>query len=55
MDSTIWIGIAVGFLDVVLTVGTVLVALKLLHHAFEWEDAWERKNYPEEYYRHRDW
>lgn len=41
-DPNIWIGIAIIFLTTFLNVGITLVAFKVLHHVFEWEDAWER-------------
>jgi len=50
MDPNIFVGIAVVFLSAMLNVGAVLVGMKVLHHVFDWEDKWERKNYPKEYW-----
>jgi len=52
MDPNIFIGIAVLFLQTVLTVGGLLIVLKILHHVFEWEDAYERKYNPRYYFNH---
>jgi len=46
MVVEVFIGIAVVFLQAFLTVGTLLVAMKLLHHVFEYEhrnDPWSKK------------
>jgi len=45
MESEIAIGIAVGFLQIILTVGVVLTTFKVLHWVFEWEDHMEERYY----------